>query len=158
MGKITVDELSKSMGRVIPTASANNVEMEQLSAAYAHLTKNGIPARQTTTMIAAVLDELGKTGSTTDEILREKTGKAFRELSAEGWSLTDVLAVVDEHAKENDLTMKDLFSSTVAGSGALALFSGEGAEFSEILEQMNSVGGETQANFETISDTAQLDG
>ena len=41
LGKTTVDELASSMGTVIPVANASNFSIEELSASYAQLTKNG---------------------------------------------------------------------------------------------------------------------
>ena len=34
-GKVTVGELASSMGKIIPTANASNVSLEQLCAGYA---------------------------------------------------------------------------------------------------------------------------
>ncbi len=60
LGKTTVDELAQNMGRVIPLASAYNVEMDNLSAAYAEMTKNGIATAESTTYLNSMLNELGK--------------------------------------------------------------------------------------------------
>ena len=48
------------MGKVIPIANANNVGMNELSTAYAVMTKNGIATAETGTMVKAMLNELGK--------------------------------------------------------------------------------------------------
>ena len=48
-GKVTVAELSSVMGKVIPTANANNVALEQLCAGYSIMTARGIAAAETTT-------------------------------------------------------------------------------------------------------------
>ena len=44
-GKVTVAELSSVMGKVIPTANANNVALEQLCAGYSIMTARGIALR-----------------------------------------------------------------------------------------------------------------
>lgn len=137
LGKTTVDELANSMGRVLPLAAASNFSMEQLGASYAVLTANGLNTAEATTRLNAMLKELNKTGTSVDSILREKTGHSFKELQLEGVSLTDVLKVLNEAAKEQGKSLNDLFSSTEAGSSALSLFANEGRNFDSALRSMN---------------------
>src|SRR5699024_2150715 len=114
------------MGRVIPVASGANVEFKQISTSYALMTKNGINANQTTTYLASMLNELSKTGSKADKALREISGKSFAELMAEGKDLSDVLLMLDEYAKKNNLSLKDMFGQAQAGSAALTLAKNSG--------------------------------
>ena len=58
------------MGKVIPTAAMYGVNLDQLSAAYITTTKNGIGTAESTTYINGMLNELGKSGSTTSDILK----------------------------------------------------------------------------------------
>ena len=51
LGKTTVDELAASMGKVIPIASSVNFGMDELSASYAQLTKNGIATAEAGTYL-----------------------------------------------------------------------------------------------------------
>lgn len=149
-GKTTVDELASSMGKVIPTAKAQGVEFAQLATGYAVLTKNGVATSEAGTRLNAMLGELGKSGSRTDKILREKTGKSFSELSAEGHNVSDVLAILQSHAEETDVKLSDLFGSTEAGAAALILSSESGQEFNEILGKMQDSAGATDAAFEKM--------
>jgi hypothetical protein len=48
------------MGKIIPTANANGVALEQLGAGYAIMTSKGIAAAETTTYMNSMLNELGK--------------------------------------------------------------------------------------------------
>ena len=41
-----------------------------------------------------MLNELGKSGSITSELLKNKTGKSFSELTADGKSLGDILSFI----------------------------------------------------------------
>lgn len=152
-GKTTVDELGKHLGDVIPIASDNNVSFEQLSASMALLTRNGIGTARATTYVRSMLQELGRTGSRSDEALRELTGKGFRGLMEEGRSLSDVLLILDKHAGDNGLTLQDMFGNIRAGTGAMSLLSGEGEHLNELIEYMGDVTGRTEENFDKISDT-----
>ena len=68
-----------------------------------------------------MLNELGKGGSTVSDILKEKTGKSFKELMDDGNSLTDVLGIVQQHCDETGMSIADVFSSQEAGKGAATL-------------------------------------
>lgn len=159
LGKTTVDELASSMGAVIPTANAANVQIDNLSAAYALMTKNGVATAQSGTQIKAMLGELSKTGSKSDAVLREVTGHSFAELEASGYNMADALNVLQEYADSSGVTLKDLFSSTEAGSAALIIAKNGGEEFNEILGQLQTSAGATAAAYETVTDTlsAKLD-
>lgn len=155
LGKTTVDELSSSMGKVIPIASSANFSIEELSASYATLTKNGIATAEAGTYMKAMLNELSKSGSTADKALRELTGKGFAELKAEGQSTTDILKMLSDTAQKNNMSLKDMFSSTEAGSAALVLMSQNGAEYNEILAQMQDSAGATGEAFAKMAQTPE---
>ena len=151
-GKISVDELGSSIGRVIPTASSLGVNLDQLGAGYAILTAKGQNAQLATTNFNAMLGELGKTGSDTDEALRELTGKSFKELMEGGKSVGDVLGILNKHAEENGLSLKDMFGSMNAGSAAVTLISDGVDGFNAKLDDMNNATGKTKENAKTMED------
>jgi len=154
LGKTTVSELSSAMGKVIPTANANGVALDQLCAGYAIMTANGVATAETTTYMNSMLNELGKTGSTTDLILREKTGKSFSELMQSGSSLADVLQIIDEAAKEENLTMSDMFSSAEGAKAGLILLGDSADSFNGTLEEMRQSTGATDTAFEKMQTTS----
>lgn len=152
-GKTTVDELAGSMGKVIPVASQANFGIEELSTSYAVLTKNGIQTAEAGTYIKAMLSEITKSGSATDTMLRELTGKGFAELKSEGMATTDILKMLSDAAELDGKTLKDMFSSVEAGSGALVLAKNNGEEYNQILNDMKYSAGATQEAFEKIDAT-----
>ncbi len=87
LGKTSVDELSSSMGKVIPLASAYNVSLENLSSGLAIMTANGIATAEATTYTKSMLNELGDTGSAVSKILQSETGQSFAQLMDSGASL-----------------------------------------------------------------------
>lgn len=154
-GKTTVDELASAMGRVIPTAKANGVSIEQLGASYAIMTAEGIQTAEATTYMNSMFNELGKGGTKVSEVLKEVSGKSFPELMKEGKSVGDVLQILKNYADENNMAFTDLFGSAEAGKAALALL-GEGADkFNGQLEGMKNSAGATDEAFETMSNTAE---
>lgn len=135
-GKTTVNELAQNMGQVIPTASALNIPLEQLTASYVMLTKQGINTANSTTQLRAMFNELSKDGSNVSKILKDQTGKSFGQLMQEGWSLGDVLKVLNESVDGNGEAFKNLWGNTRAGQGALALVNGGLEEFNEEAAKM----------------------
>lgn len=153
LGKTTVDELASSMGAVIPVASNANFAMNELSAAYALMTKNGIATSEAGTYMKSMLSELTKSGSIADKVLRELTGKGFADLKSEGRSTSDILNMLNKYAQDNNKSLKDLFGSVEAGSAALILASGDGAEFNDMLRLMEESAGATQSAFDKMDAT-----
>ena len=154
-GKTTVAELSSSMGKIIPTANANNVALEQLGAGYATLTSKGIATAEATTYMNGMLNELGKSGSQTDKILRSKTGKSFSELMKNGYSLADVLQIVQEDAESSGKSLSDMFSSSEAGKAALSLMSDGVDTFNASVQGMIDSCGATEQAYAKMMDTTE---
>lgn len=150
LGKTTVAELSSSMGKVIPTANACNVQLDQLCAGYAKMTANGVATAESTTYMNSMLNELGKSGTKVSDILKEKTGKSFAELMENGMSLADVLSILKESADEQNLSFGDLWSSAEAGKAGLILLGDSAEDFNSTLAQMRESTGATETAFEKL--------
>lgn len=154
-GKVTVDQLASAMGNVIPTANLFGVNLENIGTAYAIMTSQGISAEIATTQINATLNELGSSGSKTSDILMEKTGKSFKQLMDEGYSLGDVLKIVEQYANENGIAFNDLWSSSEAMKGSAALLNEEFGSFNDVMNDSISITGSTQAAYDKMTDTAE---
>ncbi len=147
LGKTTIAELSQSIFQVTPTAAGLGVTFQDVSAALAAMTLQGVPTTVATTQLRQVLVELGKDGSKTADVFSKMTGKTFRQFIAEGGNLQGALQIIGKAANESGLSISDMFGSVEAGSAALAL-TGPGAEsFSNALTMMNDSAGATDAAF-----------
>lgn len=154
-GKITVDQLGQSIGRVIPIAASAGVNLDQLGATYSILTAQGIQATEATTYTRSMLAELTKTGSTADKVLRQKTNKSFRELMKDGRNLGEVLNILNDAAVASGQSLGDMFGNVNAINAANALFK-EGPEaFNQMLAEMNNASGSVDANFEAMMGPAE---
>lgn len=128
LGKTTVAELSSSMGKVIPTAKSTGVNLDELCGAYAVMTSNGVATAETTTYLNSMLNELGKQGSTAANAFAAGTehikegGLTMAEAMEQGWSLSDVLSVLDEQAAASGTSINNMFSSAEAGKAANILW------------------------------------
>lgn len=152
LGKTTVAELSGAMGKVIPTAKAQNVQLEELAGAYAVMTSNGIATAETTTYMNSMLNELGKQGTTAADAFAKGTehikegGLTMAEAMEQGWSLTDVLSILDEQAAESGTSIANMFGSAEAGKAATVLWD-NASKVNDAVEQMGNSSGATEEAF-----------
>lgn len=154
-GKTTVDELAQNMGRVIPSAAAYNVEIEDLGTAYAILTANGIATAESTTYLKGMFNELGDTGSTVSATLQEETGKSFAQLKDEGNSLGDIIGILSNSVNGNATAFANLWSSQEAGIGALSLLTSGTEKYNSVLDSMKNSTGTAAEAYEKMTGTAE---
>lgn len=150
LGKTTVAELSSAMGKVIPTANAYGVQLDQLCAGYAIMTANGVATAESTTYMNSMLNELGKSGTKVSDILKEKTGSSFAELMNSGYSLSDCLAIIGDAATEQGLAFGDMWSSSEAAKAGLILLGDSAETFNGTLAEMQNSTGATDTAFEKL--------
>lgn len=152
LGKTTVAELSGAMGKVIPTAKSQGVQLEELAGAYAVMTSNGIATAETTTYLNSMLNELGKQGTTAADAFAKGTehikegGLTMAEAMEQGWSLTDVLSILDEQAAESGTSIANMFGSAEAGKAANVLWD-NASKVNDAVEQMGNSSGATETAF-----------
>ena len=139
------------MGQVIPLASAYGVNIENLAASYAQLTKNGVATAQAGTYLKSMLNELGDSGSDVGEILKSKTGKSFGQLMNDGMSLGDVLGILNDSVNGDSEALAGLWSSSEAGTGALSILSSGVGAFNDELGNMQDSTGNVADALETLS-------
>lgn len=160
LGKTTVDELASSMGKIIPTANAYGVQIDNLCGMYATMTSNGIATAESTTYMNSMLNELGKSGTNTDKILREMTkdvqegGLGFSDMMSQGWELSDCLSLLEQYAGEAGLSVMDLFGSAEAGKAAQVLISNT-EQMNTAIDSMRNSAGATEEAYEKMNDTVE---
>ena len=155
LGVTTVAELSSNMGKAIASASAYGVNLTNLESAYVSITKAGISTAEGTTYISAMLQELGDSGSDVAGILKEKTGKSFDQLMAEGNSLGDVLGILNDSVNGDSTALMNLWSTATAGKASAAIV-GQGLDtFNENLIAIGNSAGATDEAFGVMADTLE---
>ena len=156
LGKTTVDQLANSIGMVIPSAAAFNVQMDNLSTAYAILTANGVQTAQSTTYLKAMFTELASAESEVAQVLQEETGKSFAELMEQGYSLGDVMQILGDSVNGNTTAFMNMWGSMEAGSGAVSLYNSGAEKYAQVLEQMQQSAGATSKAYETMTNTTEF--
>lgn len=154
LGKTTVNELASSMGKVIPSASAYGVSIDNLCASYVAMTKGGIATAESTTYMKSMLNELADSGSTVGAILQDETGQSFGQLMASGMSLADVIDILGQSVNGDSEAFAQLWGSSEAGTGALAILNGGTADFNNTLIAMGDSTGAASSAMDKMNDTS----
>jgi TP901 family phage tail tape measure protein len=148
LGKTNFEELSSSLFNVTPTASALGVQFEDVTAALAAMTAQGVPTSVATTQLRQLMVELSKDGSKAADAFIDIAGKPFQQFIAEGGNVAGALEIMQEAAGENEVALQDMFGSVEAGSAALSLTGSDA--FTDALEEMGASAGATDKAFETM--------
>lgn len=158
-GITTVGELGAHLSQVTPTAAAFAVSFENVGAALATMTAQGTNTAQATTQLNSLISELGKNGTVAQKNLTaaakgsKYAGQSFKKMMKNGASLSDILKLMNDYAKKNDVSLVDMFSSIEAGKAALSLATKDGETFTENLETMSNTAGVVEAAYEKVTDT-----
>ena len=136
-------------------ASAYNVQMDNLGAAYAVLTANGVATAESGTYLKSMLKELGDSGTQVAAVLKQQTGKSFADLMSGGASLGDVLQILGDSVGGNTTAFNELWSSTEAGTGALSILGSGADNFNAVLGSMQNSAGATAAAYDKMANTTE---
>lgn len=151
LGKTNFEQLSSSLFNVTPTAAAANVKFEEVTAALAAMTLQGVPTSVATTQLRSAMVELSKDGTKVSDLFEKLSGKSFKEFEAGGGNMQQALQILEKHAQATGLGINDLFGSVEAGNAALAL-TGKGTDaFSNALLGMQNSAGATDTAFATMN-------
>ena len=144
-GKTTMEELSASMFNVAPIAATMGVKFEEVSAAIATMTKQGVPTAQATTQIRQAMVALMKPTTEMKDAL-DSLGYVSGEALIAERGLAGALDLLTEASGGSNEMLGRMFGS-VEGLGAVLALTGENAEmFATDLEAMeNAAGAATDA-------------
>lgn len=135
LGKTTFGELGQSIAQVAPIAASYGVEMDQVLAAVATLTKSGTPTAQAMTQIRASI--IGASKVLGDGAFNTRT---FQE----------GLAEIAAKAGGSESKLRELIPEVEAVNGVLGLTGIKAQDAAEHLKAMNDSTGATSAAFELM--------
>lgn len=141
-GKITGQQLASTIGTVIPTAAKMGVEVEQLGAALAVFTKQGISANEATTQIQAIFTAFLKPSEAlTDQFARFGIESGSALIEAEG--LGGAIEFLQIATEGNNEALAEMLPNVRAFKGVLALSGEQAIEYNNILDSMETATGAT---------------
>nr|DAZ05527.1 MAG TPA: minor tail protein [Caudoviricetes sp.] len=131
LGKTTFGELGQSIAQAAPIAAAYGVEMDQVLAAVATLTKQGTPTAQAMTQIRAAIVGVskylgdgaynGRTFQEALEMVRQQAGGSeskLREFIPEIEAVNGLLGLTGQNAREASEHLAEMGNSTSASEAA----------------------------------------
>ncbi len=143
-GKITFEELAAGIGPVLGIASAFNVKLEEVGAAVALLTKNGVPASQAMTVIERAIIGVATPAPEAAKVMKSlgiEYGSAALQAKGLGGVLTDI--IVKSGGSEE--AIHKMIPSTEALQLALKLAKDKGADFRVELGEIGNAAGSARA-------------
>jgi len=153
-GKVTVDQYAEAIGRVIPTAAAAGVSIEEINAAVAALTVKGtISSESVTGLKAAIAGIIGPTDEA--QATAARLGIGFNAAALESKGLSGVLGDVAKATGGNVSEINKLFGSTEALNAVLALTAGGSEKFTQFLKNQEAATGAADKAFKTMTDTLE---
>ncbi len=151
-GKVTVGELSQGLGGLVGIASSANVPLNDILAALATLTANGLPASQSITSLKQAISGIIKPTAEAEKMAKKLHIK-FNDTALQAKGLSGVLADVQAKTHGNTGKMAELFGSVEALNAVMVLTTKEGsAQFNESLGLMENSAGKTDKVFNMISE------
>lgn len=152
LGKVTVDELGSSFGKVAGLASQAGLSLDEVLAVIATLTQNGIAGSEAVTSLKAAISNIIKPTDAATE-LASKLGIQFNATSLSSKGLSGFLEDVQRKCRGNTEKMAELFGSTEALNAMLVL-TGSGADtFANALTDISSASGTTEQALDSYSST-----
>ncbi|WP_300725924.1 phage tail tape measure protein [uncultured Rikenella sp.] len=133
LGKTTFGELAASIAQVTPTAAAYGVEMDQVLAAIATLTKSGVPTAQAVTRIRQAI---------------VATSKVLGDGAFDDRSLQEALTEVAAMAEGSESKLRTLVPEIEAVNGVLGLTGINAETAAAHLDEMSRAVGATQKAFD----------
>lgn len=143
-GQVTAEEIGSSLSNVAPIAADAGIELEEISAAYATLTANGVPAAEATTQMRSAIVALLSPNERLKDIMSD-TGVNFAEVAKEK-GLHVALQQLRDITNETKVAFDE-----VAGSKGLGAFEDSLAKNQDAL-------GLTNTEMQKLVDVAGVDG
>lgn len=137
LGKTTFGELGQSIAQVAPIAASYGVEIDQVLAAVASLTKQGTPTAQAMTQIRAAI--IG-------------TSKVLGDGAFEGRTFQEALAEVATRANGSESKLRELVPEIEAVNGVLGMTGKNAQAAASDLGELQSAAGATEAAFGKMKD------
>lgn len=140
LGKTTFGELASSLSNVSSLAAVNKISFDEISAAIATLTKNGVPTALAITQIrTAILS----------------TNKVLGDGAFAAMSMQDAFQLVRDKAKGSDNALRDMLGRVEALNGVLGLTGANAQKAASDLTAIQNSVGAAEAAFNTMLESNQ---
>lgn len=155
LGKTTFEEMSAAIFQVAPLAANLGIGLENITAATAALTAQGVPTSVAMTQIRSALTALSRPSSQAAQFFEEAAGVTFPEFIAQGHDLSEAFDLIANAAEESGTPLTAIFTRVEAAGAIMGLTGANAERFAGFLDEMGNSAGATEAAFERMSETTQ---
>ncbi len=153
LGRTTIDELSGSLGRVLPIAQAAGVSIDEVGGAISALSAGGLTTAEAVTALRQVLNKIINPSVASAELAR-KLGIDLSTAAIRSKGLKGVLEEIAIASKSNTDVIGNLFPRVRALVGVLSLLRGEGTRtLDDFFDPFQNAAGATNTAVGRISKT-----
>lgn len=146
-GKLTYEQMATALGTVVPVAAQAGIEFEEIGAAMATLTRQGIDANTATMQLRQVMMAVLKPSKEASKLAKQ-LGIDWSAAGLKAKGLSGFLADVKEKTGGNVEAMTTLVPNVRALTATLALAGEQSGEFEKDLRLMQGAVGDTQEAFD----------
>lgn len=133
LGITTIPSLNGALAQVLPTAKAAGLSFDEVNAALAVLTKNGLSTEEATTRLNRLLSELSKRSG--------QLGSDFQIGGEKGLRFADVLRNISKTTDDSAIGTNRLFNNVRSVSASLILARDGANEFGDALSSYSEKAG-----------------
>lgn len=160
LGVVTFEELAAGVGEFVGVGAAAGVELDEMAAALATMTTNGVPASQVSVSLARAVQSFITPSTGMTQVLNQ-LGFASGTAALQQLGLQGAIEAVNEATGGNITALSGVFDNVNALQGVLALTANEGETYARIAGEItdeSSRAGAAQAAFAEQAQTlnAQL--
>ena len=153
LGKIEFEQLAANIGKVAPTAAQFKIGFEDVGAAIASITSQGLKPEQTMTVLTSLISQLGKSGTDLSDNFKEITGQSFPDFIASGGTLADAIGKIRDYSQDTGTSLMDMTGNLEAAKG-LAMLGGSAFEqYAGFLDEISDSAGATETAYSKMSET-----
>lgn len=135
-GKTTLDELGPAIAQPSAAAVQMGIDFDQVGAALAAMTAQGVGTAESATRLTRFIEELGNSTSKSGKVFEEVAGESFQAFIDGGGTVQEAADLIAAHVDEAGLTLGQVFSSSEAAAAAFFLQSTDGADkFADVMGQ-----------------------
>ena len=143
-GVTTVDELSKSIGVVVPFAAASGISFEELGAAISVTTRSGLDAAKTVTALRAAISQMQKPATQSIDLFT-KWGIPIGAAEMKTVGFTETMRRLNEVYKQSPRDIELMFGNVRGLTAIFSLAGDNAAEYGRFLAEMSSDTGDASS-------------
>jgi len=151
LGKTTISELNSSIGLVIPSAKQLNLGLDEVGAALATMTTQGLSTSERTTQLNALFTAVFKKSGDAAKLFGEDVGEAFNLTALRTKKLGKFLEDLNVATGGSEQVLTKLLGSTEAFKAVLALTGDQTKIFAKNLDSMKEKAGAAADAAEVIA-------